>query len=661
MSKQQSYLVTARKYRPALFKELVAQEHVSETLKNALQLDRLAHAYLFSGPRGVGKTTAARILAKAINCTTPLEEREDQAEPCRTCASCRSFEEGRNLNIIEFDAASNNSVDDIRELRDKVRVPPQGGHKKVYIIDEVHMLSNAAFNALLKTLEEPPPHVLFIFATTEPHKVLPTILSRCQRFDFRRIPVADIVARLREICEEEGIAADDASLMLLARKGDGALRDALSAFDQAVSLCGTDLEYGALAQALGVVDVDLYFEATRYVQESNSAGMLQLVERIVREGYDVQEFMAGLAEHLRNLLVAVTMQEPSLIAATDALRERYVKQAASFTEPDLLRLLMIASDTQDAVKGSTQPRLKLEMALLKMVSLARTGDLQEIIEKVKHLEERTRGKENINLSADTSRDASEAASAPAADPEPSYPQEASTRSSRSQVREPDPSGEKTAEEKETAPSDSEPEQEGEKAHVTGASEKKPPSRSAPPASGSPAQQESSYPNLFSKPALDKNKKRSAPDANSSGTPEARHAGDGAAVAVPAPPSASLEEVESAWPDYVQHVKRERIQVGALLQHCQPTSLRGNTLSVAVPDPFHQRLLRNQHALLLRHLNEMVSTGLSQLDFTVQDDLDVSDHEETASEVDPYEYMQKKRQENPVVRAIFEHFGGELVW
>ena len=654
MSKEQPYLVTARKYRPALFRELVAQEHVSETLKNALQLDRLAHAYLFSGPRGVGKTTAARILAKAINCTTPLEEREDQAEPCRTCASCQSFEEGRNLNIIEFDAASNNSVDDIRELRDKVRVPPQGGRKKVYIIDEVHMLSNAAFNALLKTLEEPPPHVLFIFATTEPHKVLPTILSRCQRFDFRRIPVADIVARLREISEEEGIAADDASLMLLARKGDGALRDALSAFDQAVSLCGTDLTYGELAQALGVVDVDLYFEVTRYVQESNSAGMLQLVERIVREGYDVQEFLSGLAEHLRNLLVAVTMQEPSLIAATEVLRERYVKQAASFAEPDLLRLLMIASDTQDAVKGSTQPRLKLEMALLKMVSLARAGDLQEIIEKVKRLEAGAAGSESTRLSDAASSKPEddreeEAAAAPSSEKRYAH-DSAAQKSSPGQVREPTESAPQ-ANAKDEMPAKEEQADE----------EPSPPAGPDAPPSGPPAQQGAGYSNLFNKPALDKNKKRSASDSGSSGTPEARHAGDGAPVTAPAPPSTSLQDIESAWPDYVQHVKRERIQVGALLQHCQPASLRGDTLSIAVPDPFHQRLLRNQHALLLRHLNEIVSADLSQFDFAVQDDLNVSDQEETASEVDPYEYMQKKRQENPVVRAIFEHFGGELVW
>ncbi|HMB93829.1 MAG TPA: DNA polymerase III subunit gamma/tau, partial [Rhodothermales bacterium] len=386
----QRYLVTARKYRPTLFKELVAQEHVTETLKNAIRLDRLAHAYLFSGPRGVGKTTAARILATAINCTTLLEEREDQAEPCRTCNSCLSFEEGRNLSIFEIDAASNNKVEDIRDLRETVRIPPQGSRKKVYIIDEVHMLSNAAFNALLKTLEEPPPHVLFIFATTEPHKVLPTILSRCQRFDFRRIPVPDIVARLEEICTEESITADEASLMLVARKGDGALRDALSAFDQAVALCGTDLQYTDLAEALRVVDVDLFFTVTQHVLDRSSAGMLHLVGEIMQSGYDLQEFLVGLAEHLRNLLVARTMEDTALIEAAEATRQRYGTTATHFSESDLLRLLMIVDEAQESIKSSTQPRMKLEMALLKMASLAHAADLRTALQQLDRLEKMAR-------------------------------------------------------------------------------------------------------------------------------------------------------------------------------------------------------------------------------------------------------------------------------
>ena len=381
------YLVTARKYRPSLFKEVVAQEHVTDTLKNAIRLDRLAHAYLFSGPRGIGKTTVARILAKAINCETPREEREDGAEPCCECDSCISFENGRNLNVFEMDAASNNKVDDIRDLREKVRVPPQGNRKKVYILDEVHMLSNQAFNALLKTLEEPPSHALFIFATTEPHKVLATILSRCQRFDFRRIPVPRIVERLREICANEGVEADEESLMLLARKGNGALRDALSAFDQALSLCGDTLEYSELAQAMGVVDQDLYFDLTDHVAQKNTAGVLEGVRHVVRNGYDLQEFLVGLAEHLRNLLVAHSLGGEALDGVAEATRTRYVDETDRFGEADLLRLLTVAGDAEDDVKNSPQPRLKLETTLLKMAQMRRATDLRGVIQKIDRLEQ----------------------------------------------------------------------------------------------------------------------------------------------------------------------------------------------------------------------------------------------------------------------------------
>ncbi|MEO1074897.1 MAG: DNA polymerase III subunit gamma/tau [Bacteroidota bacterium] len=379
------YLVTARKYRPQTFADLVAQEHVAQTLQNAILHDRLAQAYLFSGPRGVGKTTAARLVAKAINCTTPLDQRTG-AEPCRTCDSCRAFEEGRSLNIIEVDAASNNRVDDIRDLREKVRIPPQGARKKIYILDEVHMLSQGAFNALLKTLEEPPPHVLFIFATTEPHKVLPTILSRTQRFDFRRIAVPEIVSRLQHIAHEEGITADAEALMLLARKGDGALRDALSIFDQAVSLCGTDLRYDALADALGVVDTDLFFETTALALAQDRAGMLRLVDRLMARGYDLTEYLVGLAEHLRDLLAVKTTGDGTLIEATDAVQARYVQAAGPFGEDDLLRMLMIADETEQALKMAPQPRLKLELALLKLASLAKATDLAAVLTKLERLE-----------------------------------------------------------------------------------------------------------------------------------------------------------------------------------------------------------------------------------------------------------------------------------
>ena len=373
---EQRYLVSARKYRPLQFKDLVAQGHVAQTLRNALRLKRLAHAYLFSGPRGVGKTTAARILAKAINCESAQEE------PCRNCGSCEDFESGRSLSIFEIDAASNNKVEDVRELQETVRIPPQGGRKKVYIIDEVHMLSVAAFNALLKTLEEPPPHVLFIFATTQPHKVLPTILSRCQRFDFRRIPVQEIVAHLKSISANEGITADEDSLMLIARKGDGALRDALSAFDQAVAMCGEDLKYAELAAALGVVDVEHHFAVTRHAAASDSGGMLLLVDQLMSRGHDIQEFLGGLAEHLRNLLVACSLRDASLIDASDAVRHRYLKHAAKFNEATLLRLLMVVEEAQRSITTTSHARLRLELALLKLARMQDAVVLTEALEQL---------------------------------------------------------------------------------------------------------------------------------------------------------------------------------------------------------------------------------------------------------------------------------------
>ena len=381
------YLVTARKYRPQVFEDLVAQSHVVQTLINALKLGRLAHAYLFTGPRGVGKTTAARILAKAINCT---EKSGGEVEPCLNCDSCKDFETQRSLNIFEIDAASNNRVEDIRELRENVRVPPQGGRRKVYIIDEVHMLTTAAFNVLLKTLEEPPPHVLFIFATTEPHKVLPTILSRCQRFDFRRIPTKDIVDHLSKICKSEGVTADEDALHLIANKGDGALRDALSVFDQAVALCGSNLKYSTLAGALRVVDIELYFEATRYIAQREAGLMLSLTERIMSDGHDVREFFSGLAEHVRNLLITVTLGTDALIDVSKRLRVRYVEAAKEFTETVLLRVLMVIDETQSRLPTSTSHRLAVELAMIKMVRLGDSVDLSDALAQIRRLERMVR-------------------------------------------------------------------------------------------------------------------------------------------------------------------------------------------------------------------------------------------------------------------------------
>ncbi len=674
----QRYLVTARKYRPMLFGELVAQEHVTETLKNAIRLNRLAHAYLFSGPRGVGKTTAARILAKAINCTTPPEQRIDAAEPCRQCESCRSFEEGRNLNIFEIDAASNNKVEDVRELRDTVRIPPQGSRKKVYIIDEVHMLSNAAFNALLKTLEEPPPYVLFIFATTEPNKVLPTILSRCQRFDFRRIPVPEIVTRLEGICAEEGIRADEASLVLIARKGDGALRDSLSAFDQAVSLCGDDLRYTELAQALGVVDTDLFFETSRYVHERDSAGMLRLVDNLVRSGYDLQEFLSGLAEHLRNLLVALTTGDTSLIEATEATRQRYAENARLFEESELLRLLMVAGDTEEALKNSTHPRLKLETGLLKMVGLSRAADLRQALQKLESLEQLAReGKLNGSTEAAASHaPATREPARPAAHPLPepsSSPQVATSgHNPQSAIRNP----QSALPDFNPQPAASERNPQSEIRNPQSVIHHLHPPQNAPVADDEPPhtpEPEQSAPaprpalSLFGAPALSLARPPQNPRPGPTGPtgPAAMFAGSGALAVVPdVQPSATadLEEIRAVWPDFVQQAKQVAIRVGAVLGEGEPVALESGTLTVTVPTPFHKQLLEDHRDVLHRHLAALTSVPVSYFQYIVRNDPAPDQPAGTAKEeVNPAEYLKQRAAKDPVVRAIIEHFGGEIVW
>jgi len=673
----QRYLVTARKYRPQLFHEIVAQEHVTKTLQNAIRLERLAHAYLFSGPRGVGKTTAARILAKAINCTTPFDERPGGAEPCRTCDSCRSFEEGRNLNIIEIDAASNNKVDDIRELRETVRIPPQGNRKKVYIIDEVHMLSNAAFNALLKTLEEPPPYVLFIFATTEPHKVIPTILSRCQRFDFRRITVPEIIEQLRHICTEEQLTADESALMLIARKGDGALRDALSVFDQSVSLCGTNLQHEELTHALGVVDTDLFFQATQFVTSGDGAGMIQLVERIVRAGYDLQEFLDGLAEHLRNLLVAHSMPDTTLIETTEAMRARYSESSREFEEPDLLRLMMIVAEAEDALKSSRQPRLRLEMALLKMAALTNAADLRSALTKLDHLEELA-GKGTLPSGLATpeapvqgipakasphGQSSAQTASKPAPVRTPPKPAEP-------RVGEPDPgpySGSPTADV--PAPKPRPKSAPGDLAALRANDDE--PDFSPPPAhapDGPARKTQAASPvvtpvdpgNLFGQPAL---MKRPPRDDGAPRNAFARDEGDVAVIeqSTEEPPE-QLRRVTALWPRFVQFMMKERIHVGSMLQHATPLSIKGSILTVGVIDPFQQRLLTNQADFLSGHLlNLMGEDDVTGIVFASQggDGADTTAQPKPA--FDPQQYLQRKRTENPVLAALLERFGGELSW
>jgi len=361
----ENFVVSARKYRPATFRSVVGQQHVTTTLQNAIQSQHLAQAFLFCGPRGVGKTTCARILAKTINCTNLTPE----AEACGVCTSCVAFQENASFNVHELDAASNNSVEDIRSLVEQVRYAPQQGRFKIYIIDEVHMLSNAAFNAFLKTLEEPPSYAIFILATTERHKIIPTILSRCQIFDFNRIKVEDIREHLRYVANSEHVTADDDALHLLAQKADGGLRDALSMFDQQVTFAGNNLTYKEVVQNLHILDYDYYFRLVDALLRENLSAALLLLDSVMQQGFDLHNFVVGTAEHLRGLLVCKDPVTVQLLEVSDNIRQQYVRQAQAAPLPFLLSALNLVSQCDREFKQAKNQRLHVELTLMKLAYL----------------------------------------------------------------------------------------------------------------------------------------------------------------------------------------------------------------------------------------------------------------------------------------------------
>ena len=361
------YIVSARKYRPDSFEALIGQDNIARTLKNSIQRGQLAHAYLFCGPRGVGKTSTARIFAKTINCSHPGQD----MEPCGECESCLAFQEGRSYNIHELDAASNNSVDDIRTLLEQVQIPPQVGRYSVYIIDEVHMLSSQAFNAFLKTLEEPPAHAVFILCTTEKHKILPTILSRCQTYDFNRITIPDISRNIKAIASAEGVKIDDKSVHVIAQKADGAMRDALTLFDQSVAFCGTDIKYEDVIRNLGVLDYEYSFRLVDAFLAGDFATALVLFDEILNKGFNALHFIGALSEHLRDLLVARTGGLEALLDQPESLKEQYRSQAGRCSVKFLYDALGIASDCEAGYKASSNQRLHIEYALMKMAFLSK--------------------------------------------------------------------------------------------------------------------------------------------------------------------------------------------------------------------------------------------------------------------------------------------------
>lgn len=372
-----SYQVTARKWRPQIFDEVVGQQHITQTLKNAILNERIAHAYIFAGPRGVGKTTTARILAKSLNCLSPIE-----AEPCNKCEMCNSFNTSQSMDIIEIDGASNRRIEDIRSLRESVKYAPTSGSYKIYIIDEVHMLTTESFNALLKTLEEPPEHTIFIFATTDIHKVPLTIISRCQRFDFRRIELSNIKTLLTKIAEAEGISIDDQSLTLIGKKADGALRDAESLFDQVVSFCDKNIESEVLTRMLNMIDDSIYFQISDAIIKKDFTLAFEVSKKIYDNGWNFIDFINGLIEHFRNILSVIVTGNNSLIESSEINKEKYLAYSDSFSEGDLLRVLSFLNKTIYEIRQTQNQRLKVEVALAHLIGFEKSTTISDLIDKI---------------------------------------------------------------------------------------------------------------------------------------------------------------------------------------------------------------------------------------------------------------------------------------
>lgn len=372
-----TYQVTARKWRPQKFEEVVGQEHITETLKNSLRKNRIAHAYIFTGPRGVGKTTTARILAKALNCLNPID-----FEPCNKCEMCKAINDMQSMDIIEIDAATNRGIDEVRTLRESVKYAPTLGKYKVYIIDEVHMLTTESFNAFLKTLEEPPSHTIFVFATTDIHKVPPTIISRCQRFDFRRLQIETIKEQLKKIAIEEKIKIDDKALTIIAKKADGAMRDAQSYFDQVVAFCGEEIDSETVSKILNLIDEESYFNISEAIISKNFQIVFETINIIYQNGWDFTDFLDGLIEHFRNILTVVLTNKTNQIECAEIYKPKYLQASKEFSKGDLLRILNFLSKSQQELRFSNNQKLKLEIILSHLIGLEKSATISEIIASI---------------------------------------------------------------------------------------------------------------------------------------------------------------------------------------------------------------------------------------------------------------------------------------
>lgn len=631
------YKALTRTYRPQVFDDIVSQEHVSNTLKNAIDNNRIGHAYLFCGPRGVGKTTMARVLARTIN---------------QVGLDVDGEELNNTLNIIEIDAASNNSVDDIRSLRERVRIPPQSGRFKIYIIDEIHMLSKQAFNALLKTLEEPPAHVIFIFATTEPHRILPTILSRCQRFDFRRITVDEIVARLQFISEKESLSIDSESLHVIAKRADGALRDALGIMDQAIAFCGTTITAEALHRALNIVSSEALFELTEYINQKDArAGMAQL-HHLLLIGNDIQEFLSALTGHLRNLYLSKDTQNLFLIEASRETKEQYQKQSDSFSEDDLLRMMYITHEAQFSIRNAQQPRTHLEITLLKLFHMTRTDGFEKLIRKLDTLDEKANHMGNVSSSAtDNKASGEEGASGLPENPSsgakkkehPPQKREAphtGTQKKHDNVDENRGKATEPGSEETSSVKDSEifgtPTLRRPKAHLSAVplSQKTGDHDEKGRIDGNLALIQEPTKEKEQKPSFSSQKKESSPKK------------------VPARKASCLKEIDDIWPAYLKKLEQTfGTTVFFSLQKARPIELKKETLVLECNDTFIAEIINEQQKKLCKTLAEHFGYLLRLTTRLVE-------KQEKDREYDEFDRFTELQKKDPRLQLLAEKFGAE---
>jgi len=596
----ENYRALTRKHRPSSFNDIFSQEHVSNTLLNAIKQHRLSHAYMFCGPRGVGKTTMARVLAREIN--------EIDAEIDGEALNL-------TLNIIEMDAASNNKVEDVHHLRESVRIPPQNGRYKVFIVDEVHMLSKAAFNALLKTLEEPPEHAIFIFATTEPHKVLPTILSRVQRFDFKRISVQEIVSRLKHIAVDEQIQIDEESLHVIAKKADGALRDALGLMDQAIAFCGATITHNELLQALNVVGTDRLFEFMECVAPKNADAGMQLINTLLQEGYDIQEFLIGLTEHLRNLYIAHHSSQMYLVEASEETKAKYLQTATDFSRDDLMRMLHIVSEAQIKLKDANQPRIQFEITLLKLIHMEKSEQLNTLLAEIdalkknsSFLEKPESSTNSVVITASTHKDANTQNSLVHTSVLQNIAQESTQSKGNESVTETTSKSDPISDEFDL----------GSPALVTEVTH----------------QANEIHGNNYSVNPIVEKKVESDVQVLEK--------------------KLLLEDVRAVWQEFLNSLSQRVPKILELqVQRVQPTLLKGLTLTLECDNPLAQQMLKEQEMDLTMILKE-------HLGVKVRFNPIVSQGSKTNTQAkNPYERFKEIQQKDPILRELVERFGAEL--